>query len=61
MVHVGTSLQLCLIFQGFQQEAAQSIIGATEKRRESGAGVLKIGDIGVENRCGWEVGGVYQE
>jgi len=28
------------------RDYAQSIIGATEKRRESGAGVAMIGDIG---------------
>ena len=34
-------------FRGLQNQPIQSIIGATEKRRESGAGVAVIGGIGV--------------
>lgn len=40
---------------------AQSIIGATEKRRESGAGVAVIGGIGGLESMGLGGGGVYQE
>jgi|GEM_PF-5966746 len=38
----------------------QSIIGATEKRRESGAGVAVIGGIGGLESVGRKTG-VYQE
>lgn len=39
----------------------QSIIGATEKRRESGAGVAVIGGIGGTESVWLGGGGVYQE
>ncbi|ROO03844.1 hypothetical protein BK673_24510 [Pseudomonas fluorescens] len=39
----------------------QSIMGATEKRRESGAGVAGIGDIRGTESVWLGGGGVYQE
>lgn len=39
----------------------QSIIGATEKRRESGAGVAVIGGIGGSEMGGAGRWGVYQD
>ena len=37
---------LGLYYWAVKEESVRSIIGATEKRRESGAGVTVIGDIG---------------
>ncbi|MBK5519754.1 hypothetical protein [Pseudomonas sp. TH10] len=44
----------------FKDYSYRSIMGATEKRRESGAGVAMAEGIGgIWNRQGWEMG-VYQ-
>jgi hypothetical protein len=44
-----------------QWRSVQSIIGATEKRRESGAGVAVIGGIGVSGMGEAGRWGVYQD
>lgn len=42
--------------KGLRAVCSQSIIGATEKRRESGAGMVEIGDIGARESV-WLGGG----
>jgi len=49
------------LFTGLWEISIRSIIGATEKRRESGAGVAVIGGIGGTESVWLGGGGVYQE
>jgi hypothetical protein len=53
--------RLGLYLLGYKRRYVQSIIGATEKRRESGAGVAGIGDIGGSGLSGARRMGVYQD
>ena len=62
---IGTEVYLAAILAFILWRVAdkyvQSIIGATEKRRESGAGVAVIGGIGGSEMGGAGRWGVYQD
>lgn len=47
--------RLGLYLQGDKRRLVRSIIGATEKRRDSGAGMAVIGGIGIWSRWGWDI------
>ena len=53
--------RLGLYLREVKEGSVRSIIGATEKRRESGAGVAVIGGIGGTESVWLGGGGVYQE
>jgi len=56
-----STLLIGLYLRDFGKVSIRSIIGATEKRRESGTGVAVIGGIGGTESVWLGGGGVYQE